>query len=223
MKIKIGQINFSLIFLFTIINAISLTILKSPLKDYLIYGITFFIYIILFLIAKKKVGEYKSNALIFITVGIITTLLGEHGNTTGVIFLCFSLYIYNSDKWNIFLIIITTLTIIIKYLLLNMTVLQTLNIFILYSYIIIIYYILIHPKKPELINNPKIDDETRKVLQYLTLGYKIKEIAKLGNIYLSEDAIRQRLLRTRKEFMCTTNVQLTYELFKLGYFKHKSD
>ena len=141
------------------------------------------------------------------------------GNFSGSILMIFSIYIFNSNKSNIILCALTLISILTKAVFQEFTLPQTFNITLAYFFVFLVYYILIHPKKPEVMQDPKISEQNREIIQYLVAGYQYKEIANLGNIYLSSEAMRQRIARVRSDFDSVTDLQLIYKLLKQGYFK----
>ncbi len=219
MKLQIGHVNFFVLIFIGIFNTITLLIGNRPIKDYLFYVMPFIIIGIIYFFLNRNKKSLKINALLFLIVGLFATVSGQRGNATGIIFICFSLYIYNSYKTNLIILGLTIIAFIIKYIILDLTVTQTLNIILIYSYVITIYYLLIHPKKTEMIKDPKISEQNRKIIQYLVTGKQYKEIAEMGDIWLSSEAMRQRITRVRRDFDCFTDNQLIYKLLKQGYFK----
>jgi len=219
MKLQIGHVNFFILIFFSLFNFITLLIGNRLIIDYLFYVLPFVIIGIIYFFLNRNNKSHKINALLFVVVGLFATISGQRGNATGIIFICFSLYIYNSYKTNLIITGLTIIAFITKYIILDLTVMNIFSLMMMYAYVLTIYYLLIHPKKTEMIKDPKISEQNREILQYLVAGYQYKEIANLGNIYFSADAMRQRITRVRRDFDCVTDLQLIYKLLKQGYFK----
>ena len=98
------------------------------------------------------------------------------------------------------LFVLCTIAISAKSMFLDFSIGNTLNIFVAYSAMFIIYYILIHPKKEKqegaAVICTRLDPEDIKIIQYLSQGFTIKEIAE--KIYISDGAVNKRIGRAKK-------------------------
>ena len=135
----------------------------------------------------------------------------EAGNLTGLVFLIYSLYIFQSFKTNIIIIIVTTIAISSKVFF-GFTSMQLIVLFIGYLYCILIYYLLIHPKKPTV--KAELEEETTEILQYLIAGLKPKQIA--DKLNMTTDAVNKQIQRTRDKMEVGNNEQMIYMLSKNG-------
>lgn len=168
-------------------------------------------------------GTLKISAVLYAVIGILSTLLGLEGNATGAIFLIFSFYIFNKPISNLIIIGLTLIAIVCKFMFLEFTISQAVNMILAYVYIFLIYYILIHPKsnKPKVIYCQNLDFETVQIIQYLADGYIYKEIAPI--IELTEAAIRKRITRARRLMETKSTTELVIKCHKLDYIKYKID
>lgn len=163
------------------------------------------------------VNNYKFNAFLFAALGIVTTIMGYEGNFSGVVFIIFSVYIFNNLKTNALLLILTVLAIGAKSVIHQMTFSQSINIYIVYIYIIVLYFIMIHPVNPKVYKQHyMIDDNLKIILQMLINGRSTKEIAE--KLFISPGAVNKRIIRFRKEMDCNNNEEMIYILGKKGYF-----
>ena len=190
---------------------------RSPFLDYILYVLVFYL-IAGFIIYAAKKNKYKWNALLFAILGIGTLLGNEPDNYSGAVFIMFSLYIFNSKKTNLILMAVMIITIVGKNIFFDLDITNTVNLFLVYAYVFLIYYILIHPKKPAVVPAHDLNQESRKIIEYLVAGYTNKEIA--YRVALTENAVTKRLKAMRDHFEVRTNSQLSYELSLKGYFKH---
>lgn len=190
---------------------------RSPFLDYILYVLVFYL-IAGFIIYAAKKNKYKWNALLFAILGIGTLLGNEPDNYSGAVFIMFSLYIFNSKKTNLILMAVMIITIVGKNIFFDLDITNTVNLFLVYAYVFLVYYILIHPKKPIIISGPNLDYENTKIVEYLVAGYTNKEIA--YRVALTENAVTKRLLAIRSNFGARTNSQLSFILSKKGYFRH---
>ena len=152
----------------------------------------------------------KFTAIIYTITGLGTILGNEPGNYSGSAFLIFAIFIFNSNKANIIISILATFAIAAKNIFMNYTISDTLNLFIVYIAIFIIYYILIHPKKkiqsgPEIICT-ELEQEDIQILQYLYEGFSIKEIS--DRIYITPGAINKRMSRAKETMNAKTRDHL---------------
>ncbi len=180
-----------------------------------IYTLPFLILIALCYIFRNK---YKFNAYLYFgmsMLGLMTT--GEAGTLAGIFFLICSLYISQSFKTNVIIIILTSIGVASK-IFFGFTAMEIAGTYLGYVYCLLIYYILIHPKKPTVVPAHDLDQDNRKIVEYLVAGYNNKEIA--YRVALTENAVTKRLKAMRDHFEVRTNSQLAYELSLKGFFKH---
>ena len=133
----------------------------------------------------------------------------EEANLTGAIFLIYSLYLFNSNIMNGIMIISTFIAIGSKVFF-GFSGNQLMALIMGYGYVLIIYYILIHPKKkiqsgPEIIYT-ELEQEDIQILQYLYEGYSIKEIS--DRIYITPGAINKRMSRAKETMNAKTRDHL---------------
>ncbi len=201
------------------VNNLKKGIFQGKPFSYYMLNVLLFLIISLITIFSKKRKLFKWNASIFLVIGIITTLLSEtNGNVSGAGFLMISLYIYNSDKSNIVLCALLIISILLRSVLFDFAIPESFNLLLGYAFLISAYYVVIHPKKPEILQNPNIKPEERETIQYLAAGYQYKEIEALGNIDITAAAMRQQMKRVKKKFNCSTTIQLVKYLTEQGYF-----
>ena len=180
-----------------------------------IYTLPFLIFIALCIIFKSK---YKFSAYLFLLMSLIPLYTSkEPGNMIGVTFLIFSLYIFQTLKTNLIILSITVIA-VASTMFRGLTSMQIIATYIGYVYFLAIYYILIHPKKPMIVPAHDLDQDNRKIVEYLVAGYNNKEIA--YRVALTENAVTKRLKAMRDHFEVRTNSQLAYELSLKGFFKH---
>jgi hypothetical protein len=159
-KYPISIIN---IIAFTIIMAVNLfdqITRNQPFSQRAIYTLPFLILIILCYVFRKK---YKFNAYLYLAMsflGLMTT--NEAGTLAGIIFLIYSLYIFQSIRTNIIIIIFTAIGISSK-LFCGFTAMQIIGTMIGYLYCLLIYYILIHPKPKTITAVSDIPDDMKQI------------------------------------------------------------
>jgi len=172
-----------------------------------------------------KYKKYKNwNAILYIIQGLITTYIGFEGNFSGIVFIVFAVYIFNKDKFTITCIILTLLTLTAKFAFKELTIGQVVNMLIIYTVVFLIYYILIHPKKPEIEINiicKELDSETVRIIQMLYSGETIKEIA--DKIYLTESAVTKRIYRANEIMNAKTRPHLIGICIEKGYIGKNMD
>lgn len=205
--VKIRHINILTLFLvlfFNIINSIQKT---YDIERYIFYILPFAITLPICIFFKS----YKIDAYLFLIASIMSILIGNWGNLSGAVFLCFSLYCFENKRLTMIVICLTIISVGLKFIFLRKDSLITESILYLigYSYIFIIYYILIHPK-----NYFNIDEDSinKKIIQFLIEGNKNKEIA--NKINLSQNAITKRIEKMRSKYNCGNNEQLIFYFIK---------
>ena len=189
---------------------------KSPFLDYILYVFVFYV-IAGFVIYAAKKNKYKWNALLFAILGIGTLLGNEPDNYSGAVFIIFSLYIFNSRKSNLILLTVMIITIVAKNIFFSLDITNTVNLFLVYIYVFLIYYILIHPKKPNIYTG--LDEITREIIEYKMAGWSTKAVA--DKVCLSIDAVQKRISRACAKYEAGNLAQLVYKLMKKGYISQE--
>ncbi len=214
-KYPITTLNIIAFTIVLVVNVFDQISRSQSLIGRAIYTLPFLILIGLSCIFRKK---YKFIAYLYFGMSLLALMTtSEAGNLTGLIFLIFSLYIFQSLKTNMILVVLTSIGIASK-IFFGFTSMQIIVLFVGYIYCLLIYYILIHPKKPAVVPAHDLNHESRKIIEYLVAGYNNKEIA--YRVALTENAVTKRLKAMRDHFEARTNSQLAYELSLKGYFKH---
>lgn len=216
-SIDLYIINMACLFLIGTVNLINGIATGKGFLYFCGYSFIFYAVLLITYIFKIK-SKYKWNALLYALMGLAVTYTGYEGNFSGAIFILFSIYIFNTNKSNLILSISTLLIITSKFALKSFTIGETVNMFIIYSLVFIIYFILIHPKNPSMIYNPKIDEENSQIIELIAAGKTNKEIA--DKVYLTQNAVTKRLKTMRDNFQVKSNCELIYILTKKGYFRH---
>ena len=201
------------VFIFTIlsgVNIFNLISMGNIVSSKALYVIPLLLIPILCIIFRNK---YKFNAFLYAAMSIICLMTtSEAGNLTGIVFLLYSLYIFQSFKTNIIILGITVLTIASK-MFFGFTSMQVIILFIGYIYCLLIYYILIHPKKPNIYTG--LDEITREIIEYKMAGWSTKQVA--DKVCLSTDAVQKRISRACDKYDAGNLAQLVYKLMKKGY------
>ena len=130
-KYHITIINSSFSVLIFFINLFDQIIKNQSLINRAHYTVPFLFFPIIFWIFKKK---YKFNAYFYLGMSILAMLTtSEAANLTGFIFLLFSLYIFQSLRTNI-IILISTLIAICSKIFLGFSAMQKFALIIGYAY-----------------------------------------------------------------------------------------
>lgn len=213
-SLKLRTVNLFFLIIISIFNLVDCIIKKSNYLDYIIYILPFIIIITLYLFIKSM----KMDAYLFLVASIFSIIFGDWGNLTGAIFLCFSIFCFKNNKAIIIILACTIITIVIKFIANNSTLSQSINYILGYTYIILIYYILIHPKKgKESYSISYLDEIDFKIIKLLISGLKTKDIA--DRVFLTTNAIIKRLEKLRKKIGAYNNEQLVYKLIEKGIFR----
>ena len=198
-------------------NLIQCIVHRYQLYQYFTYAGFFFLMAAVEQYAKKK-KWHKLNAFAFAFIGLATTFSATtEGNYGGVVFIIFSVFIFYTAKSSMIIASMVIISMVAKAALQDFTISQTVNLLLSYAGILLIYYFLMHPKKPYMISNPKIDETTEEIILLTVSGYRPKEIS--GKIKLSADAGCKRISKACKDFKCGTSEQLLYKLTESGYIK----
>jgi hypothetical protein len=224
-NLKISTIIIAAFLLFAINNFINILIAGRPILDYIKYvGIILIgllgLVIIIKIFVKKK---YKAYAIAFFIFGIVTTYLGDQGNATGVYFICLSLYMFNSEKFNIFVISSIMLTIIVKSYVYYFTIFQASNLFLFYGIALLLFFKILHPNKYNKIRIGKIDTVTYDIIDLLIKGHTKIEISKMhigdDKKQRSINAINKRIEKLKLNNNCKNVFQLVYNLAEKSLFR----
>lgn len=218
-KDLLNKVNVYIFLLVGIFNMFTGIFTNKPLIGYTYNVVPFF----LFAIFAFKYRNIKANAYLFALIGILVTILGVEDNATGAIFLIFSFYIFNKPISNLIIIGLTLIAVVCKFMFLEFTISQAVNMILAYVYIFAIYYILIHskPTTQKIIYCQNLDPETVQIIQYLADGYIYKEIAPI--VELTEAAIRKRITRARELMQTKSTTELVIKCHKLEYIRYKID
>ena len=213
-RLKVYNINIFVLSLISILNIYTGIIEKMDFIYYVYYVLPFIISLIIYNFFRN----YIIDALLFIIASSLSIFISSWGSLTSPIFLCFAFYCLDDKKIIVITCFCTLIAIISKMIIdENGTIIRTILYIIGYSYIILIYYILIHPKKSYniIIDEDKINLE---IIDFLIQGNRIKEIA--IKVYLSENAIKKRIEKMRLKYNCGNNEQLVYNFTEKGYIRH---
>lgn len=196
-----------------ILNIISMTLNHIEIKYMLIKNVPLFIILSIYLILNKKI-KYKANAVIFYLYSIILLFTDSQSDLTFTVFLIFSLYIFNTFKTIITMIMVTSLCILIKYLINDYSLVWFLTYLIGTAFVVSIYYVLIHPKDNIIVRSSFIDYTNEQIIKMTINGYSRKEISE--KLYISSDAVSKRIARLKRDFGFKngTNMQLLAYLIK---------
>ena len=209
-KYSITIINIVACIIIFVVNLFDQIIKSQSIIDRCPYTLPFIVLGILCYIFRKK---YKFNAYLFASAAILSALvMDDPGTLTGVIFLMFSLYIFQSLKTNIIILIAVFLSVVSK-IFTGFSGMEIVNILFGYVYCLVIYYILIHPKKPNIYNG--LDEITREIIEYKMAGWSTKQVA--DKVFLSTDAVQKRISRACTKYDSGNLAQLVYKLMKKGY------
>ena len=210
-------LNVAALLLVATFNSMDCFFSQKPLSRYLFFVVPFVIAAAVLVLWRN----YKTTAGIYAFFGLTMTLTGSTGNFSGVIFLIFSIYIFNTAITNYALIGLASTVITARYLFMGYTIPDTLNLFVAYVFTFGVYFILIHPKPPAKPVIARVDDTTIDIVRYLKDGLRPKEIAPL--VCLAPGTVSQRLSRARKRFGCGNNAELCEIFDDTGYFGKKLD
>ena len=211
-RIDLYLINFIALVFVCAFNLLKAIQQNREVFIYFTYIAPFLILIGLNYLCKKR-NWYKWNALLYAALGMGTIFGNDPGNYSGVVFIVFSLYIFNTTRTNIILLLVTGISIVAKNVFFVLSITDTVNTFIVYGYSILIYYILIHPKKPNIYTG--LDEITREIIEYKMAGWSTKAVA--DKVCLSTDAVQKRISRACDKYDAGNLAQLVYKLMKKGY------
>lgn len=176
------------------------------------------------LLADRKI---KSEAYVYAIIGILSTLLGAEDNATGAVFLIFSFYIFNKPITNLIISGLTLIVIVCKFMFLEFTISQAVNMILAYVYIFTIYYILIHPKpkqtehEPKIIIRPDLKPIDIYIVQQIHKGISRKAIA--FDCKVNKTMIDSRIKQLKKKLKTTTTIEMLNECLKVGIMNIEVD
>jgi len=224
-KFKIETIIITVFILFSFNNFINIMINEDLFFQKIIKYVGMILGgIILFLIIIKLFGKkkYIAYSIIFHIFGIVTAWMGDRGNATGLFFLCISLYIFNSEKHNAFIIATIILTLIAKSFVYHYNIFQLSNLLILYSFGLLLFSNII-PSCETKIRNGKIEPTQYDIIEKYLAGYHIEEIEKIElgipKKRRSKRAIYGHIQKARKNYNCNNDIQLGFVLAQNDIFK----
>jgi hypothetical protein len=210
-RLKVHHINIFFLSLLIILNIYTGIIERMGLIYYTGYVFPFVAGIILYSFFRT----FMIDALLFIIASALTIFVGTWGNLTGAIFLCFAFYCCKDETIIIITIFCTLIAIISKMLIdENVTIIRTVLYILGYAYIILHYYILIHPKKKINLTRLNEDDINIMIIDFLMSGDRLKEIA--DKINLSQNAVTKRIEKMRDKYNAGNNIQLIISLIRKG-------
>ncbi len=194
--------------LVAIINAIKGIVYNWHYIRFLIYVCPFIIVFVIYLLSKNL----KCDPITFFIGGILCILAGNWGNLSAMTFFIFAFYCMDYDvKIILILFGLIILTVILKFrfLLRDGDMLDAIQYCIGLEFCFAIYFNMIHPKDPIIINEDEIN---RKILIFLIKGYRTKEIA--DKIHISVNAVIKRIAGMREKYNAGNNEQLIYNIVK---------
>lgn len=207
---RLKYLNIITLFILMIFNLFTGIIQRMTYFYYIIYVFPFLSVLLFCIIFNSNIV----NISIYACASSFSILFGEWGNLSGAIFLCFLCYSIKENKIIGMTFIFTLITIIIKMIMdVNGTIIRTVLYIIGYTYIILIYFILIHPKKFNL-SRLNEDEININILNLLMSGDRIKEIG--DKICLSSNAITKRIDKMRTKYNCRNNEQLILYVIEKG-------
>jgi len=139
MNSKINILNNIFLSVIFILNFASMILNKSCGSVSIITQVTIFL-LLLVSIYSTILKTHYGAAILYLVCGIVTSFIGNQGNATGIVFIIFSIHLFNRTCNSIYVIsIITMLTILIKAVINNYDLLQVLKIMAFYLAIFMIY------------------------------------------------------------------------------------
>lgn len=193
-----------------IFNLLDQIIKSQSFIERAVFTLPLFIFIILCWIFRKK---YKFNAYLFYVVSILAVLTtNEAANLTGLVFLIFALFIFQNNRMIYIMLISTPIAIALKTFY-DFSHIQIITLVFGYIYCLLIYFILIHPKKPNIYTG--LDEITREIIEYKMAGWSTKAVA--DKVCLSTDAVQKRISRACDKYDAGNLAQLVYKLMKKGF------
>jgi len=213
-KINLYIFNASIAFIVASLNLMDYLTEETSIL-FLFTNVVFFYTITLLTLFMYKKKVYKWNAFIYFITGITIILFDPRPNLTGAMFIGFSITIYNTQKTNIVILIITILLLTLKGIIYNFDIDSVIALFTGYSFSLIIFLILFNPQKITC-EIPKTDPITESIISDLISGMTPKEISEKINI--TPDAVRKRIQRVCKLNECKNTEQLVYKLMEKRYF-----
>lgn len=136
---KIGLINSALIIFVLIINYISMMQRGFSMDQFTLYILLIFLTLIISCIAMIFRARILT-AILYLSVGLLSTGLSTSGDYSGVIFLIFAVLVYQKPLFYYITAILTIIAILIKALTNDLTLLQAGNIYAIYTGIFLIMH-----------------------------------------------------------------------------------
>jgi len=211
---NLSKINIGALLFVSLMNALSIFIRGADLVYILTFVLPYFVVAVIIYLCRKFQKHINIYWLVVLGIGIIFG--GQAGNFSGAILFVYAIHLDPGKNKTIFKLSLMAVSIAVKTLLIEINPIQTINLlfahFLCYAY----YYVLFTERK--IITIPEIEDQTEQIIDYLTEGYTIKEIA--VKTCLTSAAVNKRISRLRDKENCKTTCQLIYKLSKSGQ-KHK--
>ena len=157
-------------------------------------------------VALFFIKTYKINAVVYAISGLLVAATGGTGNFSGAIFLIFSFYIFNTAVTNWILLFLCAGVLTVKYLFAGYTIPDMLNQIVAYAFTFGIYFVLMHPRGKV----AGLDEDEEEIIQCMSEGMRVKEIADQMN--LTANAIYKRQRKLREKYKCGSNAELIGKL-----------
>lgn len=194
-------------------NSIDCFLTQSPFIDYLLYSGPFLVLSPIFFFLRESITK-KGRAWILIIFSILAIIAGDHGNLTGAMFLCFSLFIFANTRIIAIAITAAVIAIIGKAAFSGWTVSQSINYIIGMIFVVWYYWNDIHPK-PLKSESPDLDYETMEVIKLTIQGIHKKEIA--DRMDITDSGVSKKLKRARDRMNARSDMELAIILSSKGH------
>jgi len=209
-RLKIHHINIIVLSLLLLFNFFNGFLQEMGILYYVYYVLPFFIVLVAYFLCRK----YYIDSYLLLLASVFSILAGEWGNLSGAVFLCFFFYSIRDNTAIIITLICTLVAIVAKMCMdVNGTITRTISYIIGYTYILTMYFLLIHPKKNN-VNRLNEDEINLTIIDLLISGYRTKEIA--DKVFLSQNAVTKRITKMREKYSCKNNEQLVLCFIRKG-------
>ena len=209
----LNTLNAAFFILVSAANIANCIIESKPLWEYFAYSLPLILAAVIIYIFKNKITP-KITAGIFLAFSILSIVFGDHGNLTGSVFLCFALYVFANMRLSIVVGVMTVLVILGKSVIAHWTVPQVINYMSAYTYILAVYWILIHPKE-RTVECDSLDYVTMGVIKMVIAGTNRKEIA--DRLDITESGITKKLKSAREKMTARSTEELVLILAEKGH------
>ena len=209
----LNTINAALFFVIGVGNAITILTDDKPLwwlstHTGVLIGIA-----LAFFLLKPKISP-KISAILYVIVSLFSIIFAEHDSLTGSFFLCFAIYILENKKITIFALTATAIAVLAKAAFTPWSVPQTINFIAGYSYILAVYWVLIHPKQPK-ITSKELDYETLEIILKLYKGMNRAEIS--DSLSINPSTVTDKMKKARSKMGAKSDMELWEKLRQKGY------